>query len=91
MFSYFQIFYWKSIHIIFLGRRPIAELLVSRGANVDALNALGEVALDIAESVGNAEVRAFLQSKTAVARGKQFGLLKNIDWQHFKKGIKLFL
>ena len=49
-----------------IGRKPLAELLLDRGADPDRTSALGATALDMASACGNSEVRAFLDKKTTV-------------------------
>jgi len=52
------------------GRRPLAELLASRGADPDAVNVNWQTALDLSEALAHAEVRSFLQGKTTVVKSE---------------------
>ena len=48
--------------------QPAAQLLIDRGADADAVNSLGDSALDVAAATGNPEVRSYLEDKTVARR-----------------------
>ena len=48
--------------------QPVAQLLIDRGADANAVNLLGDNALDVAAAVGCPEVRAYLEDRTEARR-----------------------
>ena len=48
--------------------QPVAQLLIDRGADANAVNLSGDSALDVAAASGNPEVRSYLEDKTVARR-----------------------